>query len=173
MVVSFESLRKVQLQERKAPSLSGLGKDFYSECRSYFSELDSRGSPDALRELSNARDVLKNVFFMRRQKLLWKVLRDLENNTVSSEDLASEEKQLYTSVLKLLNDFESSVASVPNPVSFKPDLVEAKFLADLHEFVWIDSVNYGPFKQGEVVQLKKELSVFLKEKSVIEVELVE
>ncbi len=168
MVVSFESLRKVQLQERKAPSLSALGKEFYSECSSYFSELQARGSPDSLRELGNAREVLKNIFFMRRQKLLWKVLRDLENNSVSSDDLASEEKQLYTSVLKLLNDFESSVASSPMPVSFKQDLVDAKFLVDLPEFIWVDSVNYGPFKQGEVVSLKKELSVFLKEKNVVE-----
>jgi DNA replication initiation complex subunit (GINS family) len=190
----FDSLRRVQLQERQSSGLASVSEGFFDECRAFLKQMRERGEngdSTAMREAGNFEEVFKNVVSARAQKILFKAFRDLKAGTVTTEGLAREEKEFYNSLTKLFTEFEASVLHFAFPPaseqataesgsgdsarkSEKPVAasvlknVKARFLLDLPRFPWQDSTQYGPFKKGEVAELRKELADFLNERKAIE-----
>jgi len=200
----FDSLRRVQLQERQSSQLASVSENFFDECRLFLRQARERGEQGdstSAREAANFEEVFKNVVGSRAQKILFKAFRDLKTGMVATEGLAREEKEFYNSLIKLFTEFEASVlhsaaslaiatqtrsgledksvkqksveqksveqASVEQAVALLSS-VKARFLLDLPRFPWLDSMQYGPFKKGEVVELRKELADFLNQRKAIE-----
>ncbi len=193
MASLFDSLRRVQLQERQSSGLASVSEGFFDECRAFLKqtrEHGENGDSTAMREAGNFEEVFKNVVSARAQKILFKTFRDLKAGTVTTEGLAREEKEFYNSLTKLFTEFEASVlhfafppASIQatagieggdsarkpeKPVAAMLKNVKARFLLDMPRFPWQDSTQYGPFKKGEVAELHKELADFLNERKAIE-----
>ncbi len=187
MASLFDSLRRVQLQERQSSQLASVSEDFFSECRAFLKqarEHRERGeqSDSAIaREAENFEEVFKNVVSIRAQKILFKAFRDLKAGTVTTDGLAREEKEFYNSLTKLFTEFEAGALYANSPVPMRglegesaeqavvsPSSVKARFLLDLPRFPWLDSAQYGPFKKGEVAELRKELADFLNQRKAIE-----
>jgi len=187
----FDTLRRVQLQERQSSGLASVSENFFDECRSFLKQARERGEQGdsaSVREAANFEEVLKNVVGARAQKILFKAFRDLKTGMVTTEGLAREEKEFYNSLIKLFTEFEASVLhsavaatqtrggledkivkqnSVEQAAALQSS-VKARFLLDLPRFPWLDSVQYGPFKKGEVAELRKELADFLNQRKAIE-----
>ncbi len=206
MASLFDSLRRIQLQERQSSGLASVSEDFFNECRAFLKqtrEHRERGEQGehidsaSAREAENFEEVLKNVVSTRSQKILFKAFRDLKAGTVTTDGLAREEKEFYNSLIKLFTEFEagvlrshSTVQPAVQPVVQETAVaaenqanqalvgsedarspaknVKARFLLDLPRFPWQDSMQYGPFKKGEVAELRKELADFLNQRKAIE-----
>jgi DNA replication initiation complex subunit (GINS family) len=173
---SYDALRKTQLQERKNPALAPLDASFYADYRALLAKLQEkfqRGGVEEGKELANTESVLRDVMEAREQKIVFKALRDSRAGAVKPEGLAAEEKQLYLSIVEIINDFESRAANHSKALKEvadeeKPANRKAKFLKDLPAIAWRDGSTQGPFKAGDVLELGREFAEFLKEKQVVE-----
>ncbi len=172
MAADFDALRRVQLHEKNHAQLAPVEESFFEECKAYASELKHRameGSIDAEKERANLIKILREVVNLRQQKLLIKAQRDLRTGEISSQGLAGEEKSLYISLIKLLQEHESVVMSgiAAMPVismekEAKEDgLTAIKVIQDVMQFVGRDLKVYGPFKANELVRLSKDDAALL------------
>ncbi len=168
----FDALRRVQLHEKNHAALAPLDEEFYSACKQSMDELEKRaseGALDAEKERANMARLLREVVSTRQQKILVKAQRDLRTGEVSSGGLAFEEKQLYVSIIKLLEQHESGVlkgvsegfGTVPHAADARPDapsdgMVSLKVVQDVMQFVGRDLKVHGPFKANEVVRMSPE-----------------
>jgi len=179
--ISFDELRRIQLLEKKSGSLAPLPESFFADCREWLArqeeELKNGFSLDAARVRDNSSRIFQEIVSLRQQKVLLKALRDLRAGEVSSEGLASEEKQLYTDVLKVLKEFECSMlgrVARDKPVAAcepQPEFLSVKILQDIPEpFVGADGKEYGPFTAAQVVRLAREQALSLvRRKAAVEV----
>lgn len=185
MEVSYEALRKVQLQEKQSSALSKLEEDFFQQ---YFKWLDSQCSKlkesfslESIRLHENASKILSELVERRQQKILFKAFNDFRagefENPLLVEGLCKEEKELYYRLIKLFTEYKASlVAKSECPVEETPlaktgtkeGFVKIRLLKDLQEFVGLDSVSYGPFSKNEVIEIKKEIADILLNKKAAE-----
>lgn len=176
MEASYDALRKTQLQERKNPALASVDADFYKEYRALLAQLQEKFQKGGLgegKELANTESVLRDVLEAREQKIVLKALRDVRAGAVKPEGLAAEEKQLYLSLVEVINDFESRAANHSKALEEiadeeKPANSKVKFLKDLPALAWRDDSTQGPFKAGEVLELNREFAEFLRSKQAAE-----
>ena len=176
MEASYDALRKTQLQERKNPALAPLEADFYAKYRALVAQLQEKFQAGGLnegKELANTESVLRDVLEAREQKILLKALRDVRAGVVKADGLAAEEKQLYLSLVEIINGFESRAANHSKALKEiadeeKPATMKTKFIKDLPALAWRDGSTQGPFKTGEILDLGREFAEFLRGKQVVE-----
>ena len=98
-----------------------------------------------------------------------KALRDVQFNEISSDALTSEERELYLSVVKALKEHfnklglsgEEEIKKAVEKGEKKKKTIKVKMLIELPEFVGSDMQTYGPFKKGEIIELRKEEALLL------------
>jgi len=166
MELSYEALRRIQLQEKHNATLTVVDEAFYESYAVFLAQqverLRQAFSLDEVKLYENTQKILKEIIEKRQQKILLKALRDLKTGDVSSEGLARQEKELYIELLRLLQSHEASLNSAfagEKTVQEKPgekDTVAVRILVDLPAFVGMDSQPLGPFTASQVVELKKE-----------------
>ncbi|MFH1107554.1 MAG: hypothetical protein V1787_06720 [Candidatus Micrarchaeota archaeon] len=184
MELSFEALRKVQLQERNFGALSALQDDFYESYSLWILEqqraLKSGFTIERMKVFENSKKILDEVRLKREQKILLKALKDYRNGAVSSDGLAKEEKALYVGIVGGLKEFEETAASPAGrekpeaqPIAVdlqtaaeeKPeppaDSLKLKFAVAVPQFVGLDGTSYGPYEAGKVASVKKEVAEIL------------
>jgi len=166
----FEKLRKIQLSERRHATLAPIDDEFYGELKRKLTDLgkgDSVFTDD--REFKNVCAIGRDIVGRRKQKIVSKAQRDLSTNMISSEGLASEEREFYLSFVGLLKRMDSVLDPVegenvklrcdPHPVQGKmaPEVTvmstKVRMLADVPEFLSSSMETLGPFSHSQVVDL--------------------
>jgi DNA replication initiation complex subunit (GINS family) len=166
----FEKLRKIQLSERRHATLAIIDDELYSELKKRLTEL---GSGDAGfgddREFRNVCAIGRDIVSRRRQKIVAKAQRDLASGMISSEGLASEEREFYLSFVGLLKRMDSILEPVegaqvklrcdPRPAAGQAAKdaaalsTKVRMLADVPEFLSSSMDTLGPFSSSQVVDL--------------------
>lgn len=179
--LSFESLRRVHLAEKNSPGLSSLDGEFYLRYRGYTEQLKHSLSAQFTLESAHAyestRKLLSDISHRRQQKIFLKSLHDFHAGTVSSEGLAAEEQELYTSLLTILTSCEAKLAGEttlrPAPLSDQvatvaADVVTVQLLADVPQFVGATG-PIGPFSAQQKANLSKVDAQLLAEQGIAHV----
>ena len=177
--LSFEALRKIQVQERTFGALSTLDGDFYSQYSGWVAQqkktLQESFSIEALKTYENSKKVITEIGAKREQKILLKALKDLRGGLVGTEGLSSEEKTMYLQVISSLKAFERAmhaeepaqleeeVARMIREEVQRPKLEATRviLLQDLSQFVAPDGTTLGPFKANDVVEMHREIADIL------------
>ncbi|MFH1199433.1 MAG: hypothetical protein V1708_00020 [Candidatus Micrarchaeota archaeon] len=198
MELSFEALRKIQLQERNFGALSALSDDFYEAYTLWILEsqraLAAGFTIERMKAYENSKKIIDEIRQKREQKILLKALKDHRGGAVSSEGLAREEKALYLCAIGGLEEFEKNAAAAINPakpkampIAVEPasttlaagqgiaqnakemqELQSVKFLMGIPQFVGTDGNAYGPYDTGQVAAIKREVAEILVRKGAAE-----
>ena len=178
MELSYEALRRIQLQEKHNATLTVVDEGFYESYSSFLSQqaekLHQAFSLDEVKVYENTQKILREIIEKRQQKILLKALRDLKTGEVTSEGLARQERELYIELLRLLQSHEAalnaSFAGEKNAQE-KPEekqTVCVRMLMDLPAFVGADSQPVGPFSAAQVVELRREEAELLMKRNAAE-----
>lgn len=169
--ISFEALRKVQLEEKRSPSLTLLSDDFYSKYTGLMHQQEGQlrqgFSLEAASVHESTRRVLRDVWERRQQKLALKALQDAKGGQTNAQGLATEEQHLYNALYTLFVQGENVFAQR----GVGPELTEpakeilasmlVRVLTDLPAFVGPDGQSHGPFRADQVVELPSEVATLL------------
>jgi DNA replication initiation complex subunit (GINS family) len=176
--ISYEALRKIQMQERNFGALSTLDEDFYERYNLWVMEqkrlLQSQFSIETLKAYENAKKILEEVSAKREQKIVLKALKDLKGNSVDTAGLSKEEKEFYLNIITSAKDFEASAVKFSEKrQEFKKEaekaserLLTLKIITALGKFVASDGNTYGPFSADEVVNIEKSIGELLVKKGI-------
>ena len=162
--LSYDELRKAQLQERHYSALQKLGEDYYDEFSSYVNELkarlDEKYSGDDARAFENAFGVFNDLVSRRKHKLVLKALRDFRNGVFVTDGLARQEKKFFESLMELFEDYAAELGFDGKEEGEPDDDGAIRILMDLPQFMASDA-SYGPFSKGQETILPADVTALL------------
>ncbi len=184
-VITYETLREIQRNERRSEKLSDLSDDFYESVNSYL----NRDAHDEVTqtELRNAREIIMDIKERRERKILNQALRAVRaNEQADINEMTSAEKKLFDEIVNVLIKYKETIENngksgetngksaeskseesedtsendntpINEPENEKgKDYIKVKILEDVPQIVGADLEDYGPFKAGDIVELPAE-----------------
>ncbi len=164
--ISFESLRRVQMAEKKNPNLTPLETDFYQAYFNHLVNLQAKlrenFSLESAKAFESTKKVLEDTAKTREKKIIFKALADFEENGIDTSGMATEEKELYNSLITILSAYKpgssknlTDLSSNNKPLmnSKITDSKKIRLLIDIPQFVG-ENGTVGPFVAGTDVELK-------------------
>jgi len=164
MKIDYDELRRIHRLEKNTSKLVEVEEDFIDslqafveeEKKRYLSSLKNFSSSDG-REFANLKRVVEESFLMREKKLLNKALIAVHTKEVDAGKVARQEKDTFKKLLKILDEHYSLYISLFGEAEKSSSAANAtlslKMLKDVPTFVGTDMKEYGPFTEGQVVDL--------------------
>ena len=163
-VLTYESLREIQRNEKKSEKLFELEEDFFESVQQYCEQRGKSKNNGNMIELENAKTILRDIVDRRERKILNQALRVTRTkDEVETSAMSSNEKALFEELVGILEKYRIDVigedVTEPEPEEAPEEatkLVKIKILEDLPAIVGADFEDYGPFKEGDEVELPPE-----------------
>jgi len=167
--ITFELIRKIQLDEQKASTLTRLPTNFFNAVSNYLEQKKKLVATDDRKgalEMKNIERLVEEIFNRRERKILNAAIIAARSG-LPPENLGEEEKPFYNSIVALVKnrrgDLLKSLLTRNEVVA--PMVV---FKEDTPAFLGIDEKTYGPFKKGDTTTLPEENMRILLERGIIE-----
>lgn len=170
-MITFETIKNIQREEKKSNKPAKLDDNFYSEAKQYLEE-KREACERAKREdgdfaiheleLKNAKMVLQDIYENRERKIMRAALSHARSDEYeNSENLLAAEKEMREAVQEVLEVYRGrllhSVLESWNHTERvkkgRVEMVKVKFLQDFPAFVGVDSKDYGPFRAEDFCAL--------------------
>lgn len=167
--ITFELIRKIQLEEQKVSTLTRLPTNFFHAVSNYLEQKKKIIASDDRKntlEIKNIERLIEDIFNRRERKILNAVIIAARSG-LPPENLGEEEKPFYSSILSVIKSRrnESLRAVMSKGEETQPAII---FKEDVPEFLGIDEKTYGPFSKGDTATLPDENMKILLERGVIE-----
>lgn len=166
--ITFELIRKIQLEEQKSPTLTRLPINFMLAVSSYLQQKRNVTANDDRKgalEMRSVERLVEDIFNRRERKILNAGIIAARSG-LPPENLSEEEKPFYSSVVALIRNRRKELFMAP--ADYKPADVLVIFKDDTPEFVGMDEQTYGPFKKGDVAKIPEENRKILLERGIVE-----
>lgn len=168
--ITFELIRKIQIEEQKTFTLTKLPPNFSHAVSNYLEQKKQIASADDRKlglETKNIERLVEDIFNRRERKILNVAIISARTG-LPPENLTEEEKQFYNSILNLVKNRRNSL--LKNLLSIKREESQPTiiFKEDTHEFMGIDEKVYGPYKTGDTAKLPEENMKILLERGIID-----
>ena len=106
--------------------------------------------------------IIEEIFLMREKKLLNKALIAAHTKDITIDKMDRHELDTYKKMLKLLTDHNEIYSSLfGDRQKEKTEFVTIKILKDVPTFVGTDMQEYGPFSEGQKVDVPQKISKLL------------
>ena len=163
-MLTFETLRKMMVDEKNSNKLLNLPENFFQEAKAYLENKASfsENKEDAW-ELDSARRVLQDLFEIREGKLVNSALYHVRSG-VNPGSMTSQERDFFDSVVERIREFQERRKEIFE--GRKDDMEAVAFLESLPQFVGANMKNYGPFSMGDVATIPRDNARLLADKGV-------
>ncbi|MDD3159488.1 MAG: hypothetical protein PHQ98_00795 [Candidatus ainarchaeum sp.] len=165
MELTYDELRRIYRLEKNTSKLVEVDEDFINnleqfienEKKRYLSSLKNFSSSDA-RQFSNMKRLVEEIFLLREKKLLNKALIATHTKEFTLDNLASQEKETFRKMLDVLNSHSAIYENLFGEKDVESQNVALEILKDVPTFVGNDMKEYGPFKEGQKVELPSKVA---------------
>ncbi|MEM7821262.1 MAG: hypothetical protein QXX38_00365 [Candidatus Aenigmatarchaeota archaeon] len=168
--ITFEFIRKVQIEEQSSSKLTKLPEDFYKRVSSYIQQkkkiTETMEDRKIALEIKSVERLVEDIFNRRERKILNSALIAARTN-IPPENLTEEERKFFESLVNLIKERRNKCLT--SILSLEEETIGlVVFKEDFPEFIGIDEKTYGPFKKGDIVKLPEENVKVLIEKGIVE-----
>lgn len=178
--LTFSELRKIQKKEKRQEELSDLEDNFILRVSNY---LEMKKDVDN-REYKSAKRVFDKIIGLRQEKIVKNAKFAIKSDNKNSElNLLPREKELFLELKNVFQDFDRNIEkmvegeeAIETPdidLEDEKDEIEAeepdqrtqesgegyelvKIISDVPEFMGTDLESYGPFEEGEEVEIPED-----------------
>jgi DNA replication initiation complex subunit (GINS family) len=161
VMITFETLRKIEREEKAAPGLTKLPEGFFESVASYLSKKVQLRGDEENSELMNAKHTVGDIVKAREKKILISAL-NFTDSGMEPANLTAEEKQFFDQAASMIMQFRTDSKKFLEPGLTRNSVVV--FLEEVPQFVGTDMKNYGPFGKGDVANLPEDVTRLLIEK---------
>lgn len=166
MKITYDELRRIQRLEKNTSSLVEVEDDFIDSIglfveeqkKIYLASLKDFASSDA-REFANLKRVIEEIFLLREKKILNKALIASRTEENELEKVAKQEKETFKKITKILSEHDDLCSKLFGERKEKKSaLKKLTILKDVPTFVGTDMKEYGPFSEGDEVELPEKVA---------------
>jgi DNA replication initiation complex subunit (GINS family) len=166
-MITYETLRKIEQEERQQSRLSRLPANFLRDVSEYLEKKEAIADEKGAQNEYKAKwQTFQNIVQMRERKIVNFTLSCARSGAIP-EDMTPEERELFDSIVKSLLEFESKRQKFLS--GERVEMMTVAFLQDVSQFVGIDMANYGPYKSGDIATVPSENAKVLSEKGAGEI----
>ncbi len=168
--ITFELIRKIQLEEQKANTLTRLPTNFFNAVSNYLEQKKKIVASDDRRstlEMKNIERLVEEIFNRRERKILNAAIIAARNG-LPPENLGEEEKPFYNSLVSLVKNRRGDLLKNLLTGKGQDTVPMVVFKEDTPEFLGIDEKTYGPFKKGDTSVLPEENMRIMLERGIVE-----
>ena len=183
MQLNYDEIRRIHRLEKNTSNLVEVEPDFYNQLHAFVEEekasyLESLKdfSTGKAKEFNNLKKMIEEIFAMRAKKILNKSLIASRTSETSEQHMASEEKEIYRNMVKLLNEHNSLLQSLFSNEAGSAkgsgnalNNVKLKVIGEIPSFVGPDMKEYGPYGKEQVVELPFKIAKLLESRNLCEV----
>ncbi len=168
-MITFELIRKIQLDEQRQPKLTKIPDNFFSAVKSYIQQKKQLTLKDDRKvsfESKSIERLVDDIFSRRERKILNSAIAAARTN-IQPENLADEEKKFFKILVENIKQRrEENLQKIMGGENDVATLIV--FKEDAPEFVGSDEKVYGPFKKGDIAKLPEENMKILVERKIAE-----
>jgi DNA replication initiation complex subunit (GINS family) len=155
--LDYQELCDIYREEKSSNSLQPLAKDFETSLALLFSQIQITDGKGRIYE--NAKHTALALNRLRKQKIMMRSLVSLSSSEMSA--LTQREDEYYNK-LKEINqrqqkELESTIFSLQTPAEPQKKDIKSikkiKILKDVPAYRGADSKDYGPYSQGQIVEI--------------------
>lgn len=166
MRLDYDELRRIHRLEKNTSKLVEVDDDFITslqvfvedEKKKYLASLKNFSSSDA-REFTNLKRIIDDIFQMREKKILNKALISAHTSDYDDNNMAIEEKETFKKIYKIIVEHREIFLSLFGEVEkASTDLTRLSILTDVPTFVGTDMKEYGPYQEGQEVELPSKVA---------------
>jgi DNA replication initiation complex subunit (GINS family) len=166
MRLDYDELRRIHRLEKNTSKLVEVDTDFIAslesfvedEKKKYLASLKNFSSSDA-REFANLKRIIDDIFQMREKKILNKALISAHTNDYDDNNMSVEEKETFKKIYKILVEHRGLFLSLFGEAQKEStDLTKLSILSEIPTFVGTDMKEYGPYSEGEEVELPSKVA---------------
>lgn len=163
-MITFETLRNVQYEERTKNILSEIDADFYTSVAEYLEKKQKIPKEDS--EIENIKKVIDEIFKIRRKKILLHAVQFLGTKT-EPKNMLPVEREFFLKVIIMMEEEEKKVLG---KFYEKKDKVKVKFLQDTPPFMASDLARYGPFQKDDEAEIPEKNAKLLVQGKILEIQ---
>ena len=160
-MITFETLRKIEREEKSSTGLTRLPEGFFESVASYLSKKVQLKGDEEDSELMNAKHTIGDIVKARERKILVSAL-NFADSGMEPANLTDEEKRLFDQAASLIMQFRTDSKKFLEPGLTRNSMIV--FSEEVPQFVATDMKNYGPFGKGDVANLPEDVCRLLIEK---------
>ncbi len=164
--ITFELIRRIQLEEQKGPKLTKLPTGFYQSVNAYLQQKKKLKNMRNELELKNIERLVEDIFNRRERKILNQSIIAARTN-IPPENLSEEERKFFDSLVKNIKDRRKELLNEIMAEKKEEFITMVAFNEDAPEFMGADEKVYGPFKKGDIAKLPEENMKVLIEQGVV------
>lgn len=181
-MITYSDLYEAARKERYSEQLQPLQKNFITEVAEYLKEKKQLSLKEddifsdmiakTKKQLENATTLFRELMIRRRKKILNLVLIAAETGISKQdfENMLSFEKSLFEELIKNIENSDKKISELLNREKvekLKNELVI--FKTDVEEFLDMEGEKIGPFQEGQIANISKEIAKILIEDGKAEV----
>lgn len=176
-MITYNDIYEAARKERYSEQLQPLAKNFVVEVSNYLKDKKEIASKDdddfsdvivkAKKQLENAITLFKELMLRRRKKILNLVLVASETGISKQdfENMLQIEKELFENIMKSMDEGDKRLSGLLNGNGKidEPKNNLIVFLENVEPFLDLDGNSIGPFSQGDIANISKEVAKILVE----------
>ncbi len=167
-MLNYSKLREMQRSEMASSELCQVEEDFYTSLKGFLegkkNEAFSSQNLLVIKEYENLRKISRAIVNKRNEKLVLLALRGKRETT----GMTSEEAGFLSHLSKAIEENDAQLAFIfeeSNGGKKKHNIKRVRLLKNISPYKGLDEKVYGPFKEGDEVELPvDEAQWLLKEK---------
>ncbi len=186
MNLSYDEIRRIYRLEKSTSRLVDVDPDFYNslndfvalEKEKYLQSLKDFSLEDA-RDFANLKKMVEEIFLFRQKKILSLALVASRSGFEAEERLSRQEQKLLSELVDLLNThrmllnqlFGEKGGKESKSAQAEPGLntLSIKILKEVPAFIGTDMKEYGPFNEGQTVELPNKVAKLFLDRKLAEV----
>ena len=168
MPLNYNDVQGIYRNEKNAPALQHVGENFYRELQEFLSQLEEEH-----REYMGK--LVDEIMERRRNKVLMQAMRTADSPPLNA---TPEEVKLYGEVVRVLEGYnggrgqvqaeESVEPEKEEPVEHEGGMAKIRIIKPIPAIMGVDSKQYGPFEEGQEVEIPRETAEILLGKEIAE-----
>jgi DNA replication factor GINS len=164
MEISYDELRRIHRLEKNTSKLVEVEEDFIDSLTNFVEE-EKKNYLESIKDMShdsrafnNLKRIVGEIFLMRKKKILNKALIASHTKESDLDHMASQEKEFFKKLVKVIEEYSYCYDCLFGEKEQKEQKSKLKILKDIPTFVGTDMKEYGPFKEGDIVELPSKVS---------------
>ncbi len=156
--ITFELIRKIQLQEQTSNTLTKLPTNFFLAASNYLEQKKKIVSNDDRKgslEVKNIERLIEDIFNRRERKIINASIIAARSG-IPPDNMDESEKPFYNSVIMLIKSRRNETLKGILSGNVEEHLPAVVFKEDVPEFMGIDERSYGPYKKGDTAHIPEE-----------------
>ena len=167
--INYRLLRKIQQMEKKSPKLTEINNDFYILLSNYLKNLQERLQKEKNfqrrrlleEEVENINRIAVNIYEQREKKILLAAISKLRGGNPQTQNFVDFEKEIYDSVLKIMQNMRKKVFSQTTDEVEQEKTVDEKEFNNENKREKTGGTNTNHVNKKPIVIVKEDLPEFI------------